>query len=50
VDLPEQNLWTCLSAPVMQGGSGDRTFYVDQTGVIREDGPDGPPIGANGAS
>lgn len=33
--------WTCLANPVTPGRTGDRFFYVDQTGVIRfaEGGP-----------
>ncbi len=28
-------IWTCSCVPVTPGGTGDRGFYVDQSGVIR---------------
>ena len=36
--------WTCNTGPVSPGKSGDRYFFVDDTGVIRfsTTGPAGP--------
>ncbi|MDQ1256095.1 MAG: type pilus assembly protein PilA [Candidatus Hydrogenedentes bacterium] len=46
----DEYAWDCSAEPVIVGGGGERTFYVDQSGIIREDGPDGPPIGTDGGS
>ena len=29
------NTWTCTATPTGDGNSGDRRFFVDQSGVIR---------------
>ena len=36
--------WHCTATPVSPGHSGVRTFYVDEMGLVRLNGPDGDPI------
>ena len=36
--------WNCTATPVSSGRSGIRTFYVDESGIIRLNGADGDPI------
>ncbi|HOZ46457.1 MAG TPA: prepilin-type N-terminal cleavage/methylation domain-containing protein [Candidatus Hydrogenedentes bacterium] len=35
--LNDANTWSCAASPVDQGTTGERGFFVDQSGVIRED-------------
>ena len=40
-ESPSQTTWAIAAEPVQPGITGDRYFYVDESGVIRfrEDGP-----------
>ncbi|RME76637.1 MAG: type II secretion system protein [Planctomycetota bacterium] len=47
---PEARTWSATAVPVEPGRSGDRSFWIDEAGVIRYStsgvaGPDDPPIG-----